>query len=633
MMRHATAACALGLALLAACSGSSASPGSGANGARWTADEGGFWDDPANWSGKKLPGEGADVFIDLPPDEVVVFRSGTARLSRLTVQSGFVLRGGTLEVDGELAFGSMFVMEQEDWQAPRPALHLAHVVSTGAELFRVGNGGSGNRRYTWRSVRLACPVSVQHVTVEVVGGLRVDESLSASNATLVAVDDQVWVGGGSLDLNGSSVAVRPERELILGAALDVFLNQSGLGMAQFQHPGARVLVNRASVAVEGGIANLGFSDCFFVNQGVVTTDGGEAWLSSADWLNEGSIEARSGAARLRGDCLHTGELVADGGAVVFEGLVDFAGGDLEWTSGMKLGGGELHDVRLWSAEDPMVLGPGGDLHGTLSDAVLDLDVEVRATPYYHSTLRVGGQLGLFLNDSTVRLYGEADGFGVYRRASLDLLEGAPLFGPGEVWLEPGTWWPGAGQVVALRVLGGAETMQPGIGAGVSVHARAPGSTVGQPGCLWTNRATVYAKTHPVTVVGEGWENRGSIEALGAHASLVGCAKNHGTLRAHGVRRVTADVPLELTGTSRLELVAFAGGCGRLVCADTLAGGGALVLEVEAGYDPPVGTELVAVEHAGMSGAFAALEADPLPSGAVWSARLEPLQVVLEVVDP
>ena len=65
----------------------------------WVAGTGGFWHDPANWSGGILPGTSDHVCINVPGDINVTHSSGDTSVGSLLSTEAVTLSGGSLSVE------------------------------------------------------------------------------------------------------------------------------------------------------------------------------------------------------------------------------------------------------------------------------------------------------------------------------------------------------------------------------------------------------------------------------------------------------------------------------------------------------------------------------------------------------
>src|SRR5689334_22399959 len=64
----------------------------------WAVDRSGYWDDPTNWSGGKVPGYYDDVVIDRPSGAyTVTFRQGNIKVHSLVERETLAVTGGVLQ--------------------------------------------------------------------------------------------------------------------------------------------------------------------------------------------------------------------------------------------------------------------------------------------------------------------------------------------------------------------------------------------------------------------------------------------------------------------------------------------------------------------------------------------------------
>ncbi|MGA2496664.1 MAG: hypothetical protein ABSH20_02925, partial [Tepidisphaeraceae bacterium] len=102
----------------------------------WISDAGGFWDDPANWSGGVVPGPGDDVVISRAANPAVTIRTGVS-VDSLDSENGLSLTAGALTVATDSVIAGIFTFSGGTLNASGPLTISGTATWTGGDI---GNG-------------------------------------------------------------------------------------------------------------------------------------------------------------------------------------------------------------------------------------------------------------------------------------------------------------------------------------------------------------------------------------------------------------------------------------------------------------------------------------------------------------
>ncbi len=248
----------------------------------WINPNGGYWDDPSNWSTGKVPGVNDDVGIDQPGGTAITFRTGNVTVNSLTSNNPFILSGGTLNLAS--------------------------------------------------SSRINAPFTFSGGTLAGSGDLTVMGTLSWSGGTMAGPGATLAQGGMALSGGGD--------EYLDGRTLDNYGSAAWAGANNFIHlsngaawdnePGS-VLDSQAGgqELVSGGGAAVSFS-----NQGTFKKSAGSGTTTIAiAFSNAGSVQVNSGTLTLSAGSSDSGSF-----SVAAAATLSLAGGTHTFGSGAALSG-------------------------------------------------------------------------------------------------------------------------------------------------------------------------------------------------------------------------------------------------------------------------------------------------------
>ena len=484
----------------------------------WINPVGGFWDDPANWSGGALPGPGDNVVIDVPGDVTITHRTGTTVINRLISHESLALTGGTLDVATTLQVDGAFTLA---FSTTGTILRHATVVpGTGGQDVLIISSA------TLDGVTLAANLTVADLgTADVRNGLTLDGArltlASDGNPTMLFFhDDQALGGTGEVFFGGTGT----------GNAVDVDGGVLTIG------PGITI---RGS---QGGGVGHSFGNETIVLAGTVLaeTAGKTIVVDGNGWVNTGLVRATNGG-RLELDGTFTleggGTFSASGGAVVLVGTLDNTGRTLAITAAtgsLQADGGTIRGGRIETT--------GGAL--LVAQVAMTLDGVTLGSNF---SLQDGGAVmvtnGLTLDHVTVTLLDGTVPF-IGPRIRFDGTQA--LGGTGDIV------FGGTGDAGAV-VAGSGATLT--IGSGITIHGPRGGS-VGVLGSL-VNEGTISAQANAIeiTVNGSSVTNKGTVQAMNGGRILLagGPFTNTGgvTASAGSIVRLFSGTYLQTAGETSL----------------------------------------------------------------------------------
>jgi hypothetical protein len=442
----------------------------------WINPAGGFWDDPANWSGGVLPGPDDNVVIDVPGDVTITHRTGLTVINRLISRESLALTGGTLDVTTTVQVDGAFTLSFT--QGTGPTLRHATVLP--------GAGGQDiviTDSVTLDDVTLAADLTVANLgTANVRNGLTLDGRLTlasdGSPTMLIFDSDQTLGGTGEVFFGGTGNdnSVDVNGILTIGSGITIRGSQSG---------GVGTTFTNETIVLEGTV--------------LAETAGETIGVGGNGWELRGLVRATNGG-RLELDGTFTFEDAgtfssASGGAVVLVGTLDNTGRTLALTAAtgsLQVDGGTVQGGRVETTGGAALV---AQFEMILDGVTLGSDFSVPD----------GGLItvtnGLILDDITVTL---VDGTVPFIGPRIRFATTETLGGAGDV-VFGGTG--DAGSVVSTT---GATLT---IGPGITIHGPRGGS-VGVLGSL-VNQGTISAEVNAleITVSGTSVTNAGALQAL------------------------------------------------------------------------------------------------------------------------
>jgi hypothetical protein len=484
----------------------------------WINPAGGFWDDPANWSGGVLPGPDDNVLIDVPGEVTITHRTGLTVINRLISRESLALTGGTLDVTTTLQVDGAFTLA---FSGTGTTLRHATVLP--------GAGGQDvliTTSATLDDVTLAADLTVANLgTAFVRNGLTLDSARltlasDGSPTMLIFESDQTLAGTGEVFFGGTGNdnAVDVNGVLTIGPGITIRGSQSG---------GVGHTFGNESIVLEGTV--------------LAETAGETIVVDGNDWELRGLVRATNGG-RLELDGAFTFEdggtfSSASGGAVVLVGTLDNTGRTLALTAAtgsLQADGGTVQGGRVETAGGAALV-PQFEL--TLDGVTLGSNLSI---PDGASVLV---QNGLTLDDVTVTLLDGTVPF-IGPRIRFDGTQA--LGGDGDI-VFGGT--ADDGTVVA----GSGSTLT--IGSGITIHGER-GGAVGVLGAV-VNQGTISAAVNSrvIDVTGSSVTNEGTIEALNGGGILFGIGPftNTGdvTVGTGSTARVLSGTYLQTAGETSL----------------------------------------------------------------------------------
>jgi hypothetical protein len=284
----------------------------------WANPLGGFWDDPANWDGGRVPGPNDDVSLDGANGAFIEYRTGSTEIRSLRVSSPMKLSGGMLIVDQTLELNSNLAMTGGTLQDA--------VVTTGGGGGRlVASGG------TLAAVQLDADASVTYLGIT--GGLTLN---------------------GTITLNGNDPT--------FDNYMSFYGNETLFGSGQVVlGPNGLAYRNHIRIATEGGtltigpnitIRNVGVDTPYYftfgngtgslINQGTIIADAAQQEVDAIVNVtvhNQGTLQVRNGSTLsfggLTGD-LGTATVADNGSRLLLSGQNFFNKGTLSAPVGTSL---------------------------------------------------------------------------------------------------------------------------------------------------------------------------------------------------------------------------------------------------------------------------------------------------------
>ncbi|HEU5203704.1 MAG TPA: Ig-like domain-containing protein, partial [Candidatus Limnocylindrales bacterium] len=583
----------------------------------WINPAGGFWDDPANWSGGVLPGPDDNVLIDVPGDVTITHRTGLTVINRLISRESLALTGGTLDVTTTLQVDGAFTLA---FSGTGTTLRHATVLP--------GAGGQDvllTNFATLDGVTLAADLTVTDLgTANIRNGLTLDGArvtlASDGGPTMLLFDsDQTLGGTGEVFFGGTANEndVDVDGILTIGPGITIRGSQSG---------GVGHSFGNETIVLEGTV--------------LAETAGETIVIDGNGWENRGLVRATNGG-RLELDGTFTLEAggtfsSASGGGVVLVGTLDNTGRTLALTAAtgsLQLDGGTVQGGRV-ETTGGVALVPQVEM--ILDGVTLGSDFSVPDG----GSVRVRN--GLTLDAVTVTLLDGTVPF-IGPRIRFDTTE--TLGGSGDI-VFGGTADDGA------LVAGSGTTLT--IGSGITIHGPRGGS-VGVLGAV-VNQGTISAEVsaREISVTGSSVTNQGTMQALSGGRILfaIGQFTNTGDVLvgAGSTVRVLSGTYLQTAGETSLAggtlqaaTVSIQGGVlsgsgtvsGNLILSGALdvglggtaAGqfdriqvtgaatlGGALNVSLVGGFLPVIGDTFEILTFASRTGDFAAITGLALPNG-------------------
>jgi hypothetical protein len=487
----------------------------------WINPAGGFWDDPANWSGGVLPGPNDNVLIDVPGEVTITHRTGLTIINRLISRESLALTGGTLDVTTTLQVDGAFTLA---FSGTGTTLRHATVLpgASGQDVLITTSA-------TLDDVTLAADLTVANLgTANVRNGLTLDGArvtlASDGGPTLLLFDsDQTLDGTGEVFFGGSGNdnGIDVDGILTIGSGITIRGSQSG-GLGETFTNETIVLEGTVLAETAGetiGIGGIGASS--WVNRGLVrATNGGRLELGGTFTLEDGGTFSS-----------------ASGGAVVLVGTLDNTGRTLALTTAtgsLQVDGGTIQGGRVETT--------GGAALVPQTQMTLD-GVTLGSNFSIPDAATVLVQNGLTLDAVTVTL-----------------LDGTVPFISPRIRFDGTQAIGGNGDLVfggtaddATIVAGSGSTLT--IGSGITIHGPRGGS-VGVLGAV-ANQGTISAAVsgREITVSGSSVTNVGTIEALNGGRILLagGQFTNTGdvTVGAGSTARVLSGTYLQTAGETSL----------------------------------------------------------------------------------
>jgi hypothetical protein len=304
---------------------------------RWVNPAGGFWDDPANWEGGRLPGPHDDVFIDVPGDVAITHQTGNTTIRSLISNNPFTITGGTFTVTQTVQVNNIFTI---NGGTLKDATVLAGSGGQGIEFTSNSNNRltgvtvNGDLFLTASGARARIEGGTTFTTAHLIGGSSAIGFAPGSVLSGTVLFEGSSTNGRNVTMNGAAGTLTIGPTGVIRTAAD-FTDQATIGQVGGAFGGNMTLVNQGTIRSQTSGAGINFNP---VN----------------GFRNEGTLEVQSGgfmrtvgASIMRGN-LNTVTLSGSGS------LVQLTGMNMVNNLGLSVGPG--HTLQLngtWSSTGPM----------------------------------------------------------------------------------------------------------------------------------------------------------------------------------------------------------------------------------------------------------------------------------------
>jgi hypothetical protein len=246
----------------------------------WINPNGGFWDDPTNWSTGVVPGPTDDVGITIPVTAPIILRQGTVAIHSLFSTDPFEITGGTLHVAQTIKVNNQFLISSPT---------AIPTVFSGTVLR--GDGGQG--------------ITIEGYVRLVGASVQTDMTLDKQFTRLFLADDFTLLGTASVDNSLVQIEFdtsdRPDGAETIFAGTFASQNNFPLQMTVAGNAQKVTFDKDVTIQAQGGYIQDGSDTLDLVNHGTITSVNANAAfgvdpfiIDTGSMENDGVLEATNG---------------------------------------------------------------------------------------------------------------------------------------------------------------------------------------------------------------------------------------------------------------------------------------------------------------------------------------------------